>query len=326
MKDQYNRTIDYLRISVTDRCNLRCKYCMPKDGVEYLQHDEILTFDEIITICKSMVKLGIRNIKITGGEPLVRKDIVNLIKDIKSIKGIENVTLTSNGILLYDYLDDLEAAGLDGINISLDTLDRKKYEDITRKNGISNVLKSIEKAVNSNIPSIKINCLIMKDFNENEILSIARFAKDERIDVRFIEMMPIGLGDMNEIVFQEKIKNIIEEEYGTMKNNFRKIGNGPAKYYTLDNFKGKIGFISAVSHRFCKTCNRIRMTSDGVLKLCLQYNYSLDLKKALRAGINEEEFISMVKKAIYNKPKHHNFLEFKREDNLEERKMVQIGG
>ncbi|NFI79678.1 GTP 3',8-cyclase MoaA [Clostridium botulinum] len=309
MKDQYNRTIDYLRISVTDRCNLRCKYCMPKDGVEYLQHDEILTFDEIITICKSMVKLGIHNIKITGGEPLVRKDIVNLIKDIKSIKGIENVTLTSNGILLYDYLDDLEAAGLDGINISLDTLDRKKYEDITRRDGISNVLKSIEKAVNSNIPSVKINCLIMKNFNENEILSIAKFAKDERIDVRFIEMMPIGLGDMNEVVFQEKIKNIIEEKYGTMKNNFR-----------------KIGFISAVSHRFCKTCNRIRITSDGVLKLCLQYNYSLDLKKALRAGINEEEFISMVKKAIYNKPKHHNFLEFKREDNLEERKMVQIGG
>ena len=166
----------------------------------------------------------------------------------------------------------------------------------------------------------------MKDFNENEILSIARFAKDERIDVRFIEMMPIGLGDINEVVFQEKIKNIIEKKYGTMKNHFGKSGNGPAKYYTLNNFKGKIGFISALSHRFCKKCNRIRMTSDGILKLCLQYNYTLDLKKALRNGIDEEEFILMIKKAIYNKPKHHNFLEFKREDNLEERKMVQIGG
>lgn len=326
MKDQYDRTIDYIRISVTDKCNLRCKYCMPKDGVENLCHDDILTFDEIITICKSMVKLGIHNIKITGGEPLMRKDIVKLISAIKNIEGIEKVTLTSNGILLYDYLEQLEQAGLDGLNISLDTLDKKKYNEITKTDGLDSVLKSIEKATKTSIPCIKINCLAIKDFNEDEITSIAAFAKDKNINVRFIEVMPIGLGLAYEPILQEEIKNILEKEYGKMKYCSDKIGNGPAKYYTLANFKGKIGFISAISHKFCDNCNRVRITSDGILKLCLQYHNDLNLKEMLRNNVDEKEFIGILENAVYNKPKQHKFQDSKENNEIEERTMVQIGG
>ncbi|MDO5010019.1 MAG: GTP 3',8-cyclase MoaA, partial [Intestinibacter bartlettii] len=264
MLDKLNRNIDYLRISVIDRCNLRCVYCMPEEGIESIPHEEILTYDEILRICETVSELGIRKIKITGGEPLVRKDIVDLIKDIKNIEKIEQVTLTTNGILLYDMLDDLYTAGIDAINISLDTLNKEKFKKITRRVGLEKVLRSIDKAYKLGI-RIKINCLAIRDFNIDELAEIANFAKDREIDVRFIELMPIGFGKKYTEIDNDEILSILESRFGVFETVTEKRGNGPARYYRNENMKGCIGFISAISHEFCESCNRIRLTSNGFL-------------------------------------------------------------
>lgn len=266
MLDKLNRKIDYLRISVIDRCNLRCVYCMPEEGIESIPHDEILTYDEILRICEIVSELGIRKIKITGGEPLVRKDIVNLIRDIKNIDKIEQVTLTTNGILLHEMLDDLYDAGIDAINISLDTLNKDNFKKITRRDGLEKVLMSIDKAYDLGI-RVKINCLAIRDFNLRELVEIASFAKDREIDVRFIELMPIGFGKKYTQIDNDEILSILESRFGTFEIVTEKRGNGPAKYYRNQNMKGCIGFISAISHEFCESCNRIRLTSSGFLKI-----------------------------------------------------------
>ena len=284
MLDKLNRKIDYLRISVIDRCNLRCVYCMPEEGIESIPHDEILTYDEILRICEIVSELGIRKIKITGGEPLVRKDIVNLIRDIKNIDKIEQVTLTTNGILLHEMLDDLYDAGIDAINISLDTLNKDNFKKITRRDGLEKVLMSIDKAYDLGI-RVKINCLAIRDFNLREIVEIASFAKDREIDVRFIELMPIGFGKKYNQIDNDEILSILESRFGTFEIVTEKRGNGPAKYYRNQNMKGCIGFISAISHEFCESCNRIRLTSSGFLKLCLHYNKGIDLKEQNREAI-----------------------------------------
>ena len=288
MLDKLNRKIDYLRISVIDRCNLRCVYCMPEEGIESIPHDEILTYDEILRICEIVSELGIRKIKITGGEPLVRKDIVNLIRDIKNIDKIEQVTLTTNGILLHEMLDDLYDAGIDAINISLDTLNKDNFKKITRRDGLEKVLMSIDKAYDLGI-RVKINCLAIRDFNLREIVEIASFAKDREIDVRFIELMPIGFGKKYTQIDNDEILSILESRFGTFEIVTEKRGNGPAKYYRNQNMKGCIGFISAISHEFCESCNRIRLTSSGFLKLCLHYNKGIDLKGPIRNGISDED-------------------------------------
>ena len=261
MLDKLNRKIDYLRISVIDRCNLRCVYCMPEEGVESIPHEEILTYDEILRICETVSQLGIKKIKITGGEPLVRKDIVNLIRDIKNLDKIEQVTLTTNGILLYDMLDDLYDAGIDAINISLDTLKKDNFKQITRRDGLEKVLMAIDKAYDLGI-RVKINCLAIRDFNINELADIANFAKDREIDVRFIELMPIGFGKKYTQIDNDEILSILESNFGAFEQVTEKRGNGPAKYYKNKDMKGCIGFISAISHEFCESCNRIRLTSN----------------------------------------------------------------
>ena len=288
MLDKLNRKIDYLRISVIDRCNLRCVYCMPEEGIESIPHDEILTYDEILRICEIVSELGIRKIKITGGEPLVRKDIVNLIRDIKNIDKIEQVTLTTNGILLHEMLDDLYDAGIDAINISLDTLNKDNFKKITRRDGLEKVLMSIDKAYDLGI-RVKINCLAIRDFNLRELVEIASFAKDREIDVRFIELMPIGFGKKYTQIDNDEILSILESRFGTFEIVTEKRGNGPAKYYRNQNMKGCIGFISAISHEFCESCNRISLTSSGFLKLCLHYNKGIDLKEPIRNGISDED-------------------------------------
>ena len=293
MLDKLNRKIDYLRISVIDRCNLRCVYCMPEEGIESIPHDEILTYDEILRICEIVSELGIRKIKITGGEPLVRKDIVNLIRDIKNIDKIEQVTLTTNGILLHEMLDDLYDAGIDAINISLDTLNKDNFKKITRRDGLEKVLMSIDKAYDLGI-RVKINCLAIRDFNLREIVEIASFAKDREIDVRFIELMPIGFGKKYNQIDNDEILSILESRFGTFEIVTEKRGNGPAKYYRNQNMKGCIGFISAISHEFCESCNRIRLTSSGFLKLCLHYNKGIDLKGPIRNGISDEDLKKLI--------------------------------
>lgn len=325
MLDKLNRKIDYLRISVIDRCNLRCVYCMPEEGIESIPHDEILTYDEILKICEIVSELGIRKIKITGGEPLVRKDIVNLIRDIKNIDKIDQVTLTTNGILLHEMLDDLYDAGIDAINISLDTLNKDNFKKITRRDGLEKVLMSIDKAYDLGI-RVKINCLAIRDFNLREIVEIASFAKDREIDVRFIELMPIGFGKKYTQIDNDEILSILESRFGTFEIVTEKRGNGPAKYYKNQNMKGCIGFISAISHEFCESCNRIRLTSSGFLKLCLHYNKGIDLKGPIRNGISDEDLKKLIHNTIWNKPISHKFGHANGEQDIELKNMVQIGG
>ena len=325
MLDKLNRKIDYLRISVIDRCNLRCVYCMPEEGLERIPHEEILTYQEILRIGESVSQLGIKKIKITGGEPLVRKDIVNLIRDIKNLDKIEQVTLTTNGILLYDMLDDLYDAGIDAINISLDTLKEDNFKQITRRDGLEKVLMAIDKAYNLGI-RVKINCLAIRDFNINELADIANFAKDREIDVRFIELMPIGFGKKYTQIDNDEILSILESNFGTFEPVTEKRGNGPAKYYKNKDMKGCIGFISAISHEFCESCNRIRLTSNGFLKLCLHYNKGIDLKAPIRSGISDEDLKVLIHDTIWNKPLSHKFGHTNGEKDIEVKNMVQIGG
>lgn len=247
MLDKLNRNIDYLRISVIDRCNLRCVYCMPEEGIESIPHKEILSYDEILRICETVSELGVKKIKITGGEPLVRKDIVNLIRNIKNLEKIEQVTLTTNGILLYDMLDDLYDAGIDAINVSLDTLKKDNFKKITRREGLKKVLMGIDKAYDLGI-RVKINCLAIRDFNIDELADIANFAKEREIDVRFIELMPIGFGKKYTQIDNDEILSILESRFGTFEPVTEKRGNGPAKYYRNKKMRGCIGFISAISH------------------------------------------------------------------------------
>ena len=325
MLDKLNRKIDYLRISVIDRCNLRCVYCMPEEGLESIPHEEILTYEEILRICETVSQLGIKKIKITGGEPLVRKDIVNLIRDIKNLDKIEQVTLTTNGILLYDMLDDLYDAGIDAINISLDTLKEDNFKQITRKYGLEKVLMAIDKAYNLGI-RVKINCLAIRDFNINELADITNFAKDREIDVRFIELMPIGFGKKYTQIDNDEILSILESNFGAFEPVTEKRGNGPAKYYKNKDMKGCIGFISAISHEFCESCNRIRLTSNGFLKLCLHYNKGIDLKAPIRSGISDEDLKVLIHDTIWNKPLSHKFGHTNGEKDIEVKNMVQIGG
>lgn len=326
MKDIFNRNIDYIRISITDRCNLRCVYCMPEEGITLTEHEKLLTYEEIIRLCKNFAKVGISKVKITGGEPLVRKDLHKLIKSIKDIEGIDNVTLTTNGILLEDQIDSLVKAGLDAVNISIDTLDPKKFKKITRIGDLNKVLRAIDKCLTYENLKVKLNCVPIKGESEEEILSLVNLAKDKNLSVRFIELMPIGLGRNMKGYSDDEIKEIIERNIGKLTEYHGKLGNGPSTYYSLENFKGKIGFISAVNHKFCDSCNRVRLTSEGFLKKCLQYESGSDLKLLLREGKSDEEIIQVIKDTIYHKPESHKFRNEAKEDHIEIKGMSQIGG
>lgn len=333
MYDKYNRTIDYVRISVTDRCNLRCLYCMPEQGVDFVPHENILTYEEIIKLCECFTKVGITKVKLTGGEPLVRKNIAFLIQKIKEINGIDNVTLTTNGVLLKEQIKALALAGLNAINISLDTLDQKNYEELSRFPLYHQVMEGIEEALKYKEIKVKINCVPVSQYNSKEsVLKMVEFARVNRVFVRFIQLMPIGSYRHLTSISEENIKLWIVEKYGDMIPCYEKLGNGPSRYYDIDGFVGKIGFISAVNHQFCDSCNRIRLTSQGILKSCLQYKGGVNLKELLRGGALEDELLEKIRDGIYNKPKKHQFhaadIEHKNlsEHSMESGNMSQIGG
>ncbi|MEG0272280.1 MAG: GTP 3',8-cyclase MoaA [Hydrogenoanaerobacterium sp.] len=323
MTDGQNREIDYLRISVTDRCNLRCVYCMPKDGITSVPHNELLSYEEIERICRCAAEIGIRKVKLTGGEPLTRRGLTELVRSIKALPKIEQVTITSNGILLYEQLPGLVEAGLDAVNISLDTLDEKRFELITRSKGLNLVLKAIDRAVELGL-RVKINCLPEKEYNGDHLMQIAELAHNRPIDVRFIELMPIGLGKTLTPVSNNEIRRQLEESYGTLTPYEQVRGNGPAVYASPQGFQGKIGFISAVSDAFCSSCNRIRLTSTGFLKLCLHSDSGVNLRKPLRDGISDENLKKMLCESISKKPKSHHF--GNEVPNEDRRIMSQIGG
>ena len=325
MLDAQNRSIDYIRISVTDRCNLRCVYCMPEEGVHSLPHEEILSYEEIRRLCGIFSALGIRKVKLTGGEPLTRKDIAELVRMLKADCGMESVTLTTNGILLTEQLAELVRAGIDGVNISFDTLDQERFREITRRDKLEHVLAGICFALTFPELNVKINCVPVAD-HVDDALAIAGLAKDQRLNVRFIEMMPIGLGKQSEGIREAELIQRLECAYGKMTPCGQALGNGPAHYYHIQGFQGNIGFISAISHKFCSECNRIRLTADGYLKTCLQYEADVDLKNMLRNGADDEQLLRSIREEVFGKPQGHHFTEKAGETNPEQHYMSQIGG
>lgn len=324
MKDKYGRQIDYLRISVTDRCNLRCQYCMPFDGVEFKSHGEIMTYEEIINIVEIGQELGIKKVRITGGEPLVRKGIVDFISQLNKLN-LDEISMTTNGLLLNKYAVDLKEAGLSRVNISLDSLKPDRYKKITRKDKFEMVIKGIKKALQIKLEPVKINTVVMKGLNDDELEDFINLSYREKLHIRFIEYMPLGdteikSGDYyislseykNELINKKRIVPI------RIKNN------GPAEYYKTPGAKGTIGFITAISHTFCEKCNRIRLTADGRLKPCLANNLEIDLYDKNGNIHNKDRLREKFEKAILSKPGSHHFYED--EKSYSGRNMSQIGG
>ncbi|MDO4313524.1 MAG: GTP 3',8-cyclase MoaA [Eubacteriales bacterium] len=329
MRDSYKREINYMRISITDRCNLRCKYCMP-EGIRLVSMEEILTFEEIEQICRAAVRTGITRFKITGGEPLVRLGCPELIGMIKGIPGVEQVTLTTNGVLLGQYLERLMENGLDGVNVSLDTLKPSVYEQITGYDKLAEVRESIRRAVDIGL-AVKINSVLQQGIDMEEWEALAALTLEERVDVRFIEMMPIGYGKCRQGISGEEVLHRLTEQYPGIERDTSVHGNGPAVYYRIPGAPGSVGFISAVHGRFCDSCNRIRLTAKGELKPCLCYGDSINVRDIIRrmAERGGEEALlqnteKAIREAIMRKPRMHCFDMC--ENMTESRQMVQIGG
>ena len=307
MKDYYGRKIDYLRISVTDKCNLRCIYCMPSAGVRPFKHRDILTYEEIIRIVRIAVSFGVKKIRLTGGEPLTRKNITYLISSLNAIDGIENISLTSNGVLLEKYAEEIARAGLNRVNVSLDSLRTEKYADVTRGGDIGSVLRGIEKAERAGLIPVKINMVVIRGFNDDEIEDFARITLEKSYQVRFIEFMPVGAKEIwspEKYVPINEIKSIVERVAPLIPIRIRK--SGPARYYRFDGAAGVVGFINAISHQFCNECNRLRLTADGKLKPCLFSETEIDLKTVLRSSASDSEIERLLKLAIEMKPAGHN--------------------
>lgn len=321
MTDKYGRIIDYMRVSIIDRCNLRCQYCMPTD-IKWIPPQEILSLEEITEICRQASQIGIKKIKVTGGEPLIRKGCVDLIRMLKEIPGIEQVTLTTNGVLLAQYAEQLNNAGLDAINVSLDTLDPEKYLKITQSDALADVLDGISAIEKYDFP-LKINSVLQRGVNDSDWQELIGLAKDRRIDVRFIEMMPIGHGKQFDPISNAEILQKLREHYGAVEEVEKVRGNGPATYCHIPAFTGNIGFISAIHGKFCSACNRIRLTSTGQIKPCLCYEDHISLKEAVRSG-RTDEIQKLLLSAIDRKPDGHRFDES--ELITEKHEMAQIGG
>lgn len=323
MFDREKRKIDYIRISITDRCNLRCRYCMPKEGVPNTPHEAILTYEELLYLADVFQAVGITKVKVTGGEPLVRKGAVPFIAALCG--KMEEVTLTTNGLLLEEAAAPLKAAGLAGLNLSLDTLSPETYRAITGRDGLQAALAGLGAALAAGLP-VKVNVVPQRGVNENELTELAALAKEKNIQVRFIEMMPLGLGKQVPGLSGDKVKELLEAAFGPMEPVAERLGNGPAHYFHAQGFSGNIGFISAVSHRFCQNCNRVRLTATGLLKPCLQYAGGTDLRALLRAGAGDAAIREAVEEAIWAKPAGHAFGESCPAELLEEKNMNVLGG
>lgn len=319
MKDHYGRRINYMRISVTDLCNLRCVYCMPEEGVQKHLHKTNMSFEEIISLVKAGTQVGIDKIRLTGGEPLVRNGIVELVQAIGQIEGIKDLTMTTNGILLPKYAKDLKNAGLNRVNISLDTFDEKKYHQITRWGNLDNVMAGIEAAMAVGMNPIKINTVLIKGFNDDEIEKFVNFTIENPVDVRFIELMPLGESSnyaQNKYISNAEVLKKMPELVAVLEPE----KTGPAEYYQLPGAKGRVGLINPISKHFCSECNRIRVTTDGKIKPCLHSDFEIDILKLREEGLT---YLQILEKAIGAKPERHLL-----EDNEKQmvRNMNEIGG
>ena len=322
MFDSKGRKIHYLRLSVTDLCNLRCRYCMP-DGVDKLEREDILTYEEFLRLAALFARCGVDTVRVTGGEPLVRKGVEQLVKGLKAIPGIRKVTMTTNAVLLEQQLPALLEAGLDSVNISLDTLDPALFAKITARDEFAAVQAGIHAALESGIP-VKLNCVPQVGVNEGELEALAALAQDKPLQVRFIEMMPIGFGaGLPSLSCPELLARLARRWPQLRPVSGAAFGDGPAVYYTAPGWQGSVGFIAAVHGKFCGSCNRVRLTSQGFLRPCLASETGTDLRALLRGGASDEQLLQAIREAVFEKPREHHF-----EDRSmpATRGMYQIGG
>ncbi|MFC6322340.1 GTP 3',8-cyclase MoaA [Companilactobacillus baiquanensis] len=327
--DSYGRLHDYVRLSITDRCNLRCVYCMPKEGLPFFPTDKVLSQDEIVKLIENFSEMGVSKVRITGGEPLLRTDVVDIIRRIKDVDGIEDVSITTNGLFLAKKAKALKEAGLDRLNISLDTFKPDRYNEITRGGSIDQVLEGIEAASELNFRKIKLNVVLIKGQNDDEVLDFLEYTRNHNVNVRFIEFMPIG----NPIKMWKKeyvgLDNVFKicEENDFKYDPIELKGNGPSDNYQISGFKGSFGLIHPISAKFCENCNRMRITADGYVKACLYWNEEIDIRKAIP---DKKEFRRLIQKSLDNKPLNHEMAMDEADKIIDKaptwRHMSQIGG
>jgi cyclic pyranopterin phosphate synthase len=330
MLDKFSREINYLRVSITDRCNLHCVYCRPKEGISLQGHEDILRYEEIIRVVSLAVKMGLIKVRVTGGEPLVRRGCVEFLTALKKINGLKDISLTTNGILLEEFAQNIFDAGISRINISLDSLDKDKYYKITNGGKLDAVLRGIARAEEAGFSPIKINTVLIKGFNDDEALDFARLAAEKPFQVRFIELMPVGKTNLDYgedyMPASQLIKKISKsyelEQFKKKKNK----SDGPARIFKIKGGLGEIGFINPVSEHFCSTCNRLRLTSDGKLRVCLLNEAEVDLKKALRENCSDAELEKLIWDAVLLKPKEHEVVCTDNSLKKCSRIMSEIGG
>jgi cyclic pyranopterin phosphate synthase len=324
-RDAYGRPMTYLRISLTDRCNLRCVYCMPAQGMKFIPRPELLTDDEILRVVRAAAKIGFNKIRLTGGEPTIRPHVVDIVREIASLPGIDDVTMTTNGLLLDRMAHDLKAAGLGRVNISIDTLVPERYTRITRGGKIEKVWAGIAAAEDAGLMPIKLNAVVVRGQNDDEVADLAALTLDRPLQMRYIEVMPLeGVADVHDesMVTTEETIEIIERAHGKLIPLEAPLGD-PARIYQLPGAVGTIGFISPVSQPFCSFCNRIRLTAEGKLRLCLLRNDEVDVRNILRNGGTEDDLIEQIRYGVWRKPWGHGLAEGDRNVG---RGMSQIGG
>ena len=318
MYDKYNRKIDYLRISLTDRCNLHCRYCQPEVS-EHVPHNEILRYEELLRICRAALQLGIRKFKITGGEPLLRKGCSDFIASLKQLDGVEQVTLTTNGTLLSQQLPALIAAGVDSINVSLDTLDAAYYKELTG-GSLSSVLQALQELQAAGIP-FKLNCVPLAENGPADIMQLLKLAHRYNAPLRFIELMPLDCNTNLQGLSGSEIRSQLEQAGLQLQPDAQRYGNGPASYWRISGYKMPVGFIEPLHNKFCAVCNRVRLTSIGMLKPCLYSNEGMNLKRLLRDGGSDADLLQAMQEIIYAKPEGHSF-----DVEAAQFNMNQIGG
>jgi cyclic pyranopterin phosphate synthase len=301
--DGYGRLHNNLRISVTDRCNIRCFYCMPEGPIPFLDREEILSFEEIERVARVAVGLGVRKIRVTGGEPLVRKDLPVLVERLCGIEGVEDVGLTTNGVLLAGLAGDLRAAGLRRLNVHLDTLDRERFAKITRRDDFDRVMAGLDRALELGF-EVKINAVAVKDLCEPDVVPLARYGRERGVEIRYIEFMPLdaqGIWDKSRVLLQDQMMEMLRAEFGELVEIPDRDPRAPATEYGFGDGVGRVGFISSVSKPFCLNCNRLRLTSDGKMRYCLFAIEELDVKGLLRGGGTDEELAEVIRETVRRK-------------------------
>jgi cyclic pyranopterin phosphate synthase len=306
--DRFGRVHTDLRISVTDRCNVRCVYCMPEEGVEFRSHGEMLTFEEIQHFVRVAAQLGIREVRLTGGEPLVRKHVCRLVEMLAAVPGIDDLAMTTNGILLPQYAEDLKAAGLDRLNISLDTLDRRKFREIARRDELPRVLEGIAAAHRAGFHQIKLNALAIRGYTEDQVVPLARFARDHDMELRFIEFMPLDGDDQwnhSRVLPGQEILKTLTEAMGPLVPVGESEPRAPATRYRFVDGGPTIGLINSVSEPFCDRCSRLRLTAEGKIRNCLFATNEPDARAVLRAGGSDEQLAELIREAVHSKEQQH---------------------